>query len=121
MTETTNLVIYPESYRCHGELPESAMAVLCRAAPPAIVGLIFTLIGDGRLTLDRVVASARAAGIAALVRQAPRDPRALARSATHGAIFVSEDGEECWHLSPCGKVQAARVLALADAIKRGIG
>jgi hypothetical protein len=119
--ESTNLVIYQESYRCHTELPESAMAVLCRAAPPAIVGLIFTVIGDGRLTLDRVVASARAAGIAALVRQAPRDPRALARSASHGAIFVSEDGEECWHLSPSGRVQAARDVAVAASIQREMG
>jgi hypothetical protein len=121
MTETTNLVIYPESCRCNDELPESAMAVMFRAAPPAIVGLLFTLLGYGRLTLDRVVASARAAGISALVRQAPRDPRALARSATHGAIFVSEDGEECWHLSPSGRVQAACDVAAAASMQKEMG
>lgn len=115
--ESVNLVVYPESTRDHDELPKGSLAVMFRASGPAIAGLIETLIGDGRLTLDRVVASARAAGMCALVREAPRYPRTLGRSATWGALFVSEDGAERWWVQPHGQVCAATPAAFAAASK----
>lgn len=117
MKETTNLVVFPETAFSDRSIPKGSEAALFRAGTNAVSGLIDTLLADGgRLSLDRVVALAREAGICVLVRAVPTAARSLARSATEGALFVSEDGAKRHWLQPNQRVRAATPAALAAAV-----
>ena len=115
--ETTNLVVFPETAFSDRSIPKGSEAALFRAGTNAVSGLIDTLLADGgQLSLDRAVAVAREAGICVLVRAAPPAAWSLARSATEGALFVSEDGSSRHWLQPNERVREATPSALAAAV-----